>query len=41
MDSVCADRGGAPQLHQSDGCAVWGSEPFECFALFVARARKF
>ena len=24
---VCADRGDAPRLHQTDGCAVWGSEP--------------
>jgi len=25
--SICADRGVAPRLHQSDGCAVLGSEP--------------
>ena len=31
---------GAPRLHRSDGCAVWGLEPFEGFALFVAILRK-
>ena len=40
MVSVCADRGDAPQLHRADGCAVWGLEPFEGFALFVAILRK-
>jgi hypothetical protein len=35
---VCADRGGAPQLHQTDGCAVWGLEPSPWIARRVGSA---
>jgi hypothetical protein len=38
LRSSRADRGDAPQLHQTDGCAVWGLEPSFGIARWQASA---